>query len=242
MPRLENPAIPAATAESWRTWMMTGAITTAVSRRRMRGAHAGLKKILVEGRSNGNGHGWDDFSGAMLRHNVDDAIRSLSPEEMQVLKLAYFGGYSNRQIAREVGVREWTVKRRLTRALHALSEHLEYGRAIGRRVVYAILLFLSGKWLSDVAQNTWQAAAVAGVAVVIATGPTPSPATTTAPPQSHQTAASTHAAPSPAPVVPSRAVPTSVPPAQVPIVDGSVHVTVPLRPLPPLIKEIENLL
>src|SRR5207248_468948 len=77
-------------------------------------------------------YAWKDFSGAMVRHAVDDAMRALPPEYMRVVKLAYFGGYSNREIALEVGLTEATVQRRLRRALGAISYHIQHGRAVGR--------------------------------------------------------------------------------------------------------------
>lgn len=33
----------------------------------------------------------------MIRHAIDEAMRSLPPQEAQVVKLAYFGGYSNKR-------------------------------------------------------------------------------------------------------------------------------------------------
>src|SRR5439155_21943303 len=174
MTDLENQTVPVGTYDSWRTWLMTGARRTPVDPRRMRGAHKGLKKILVEGLLNSAEapYTWKDFSGAMVRHAVDDAMRALPPEDTQVVKLAYFGGYSNREIAREVGLTEGTVQRRLRRALAAISDHIQHGRAIGRRVLYGAGLILSGKWLHDAGQHALTATAVVGAAtVIIATQP-----------------------------------------------------------------------
>jgi DNA-binding CsgD family transcriptional regulator len=169
MPDADNHTVPVATYESWRAWLMTGARRTPVDKRRLRGAHTGLKKILLEGLTNGVGdmHRWHNFSGAMVRHAVDDAMRSLPPEDTKMVKLAYFGGYSNREIAEEVGVTEWTVRRRLRRALAAISEHIQTGRTAGRRVAYGLAVFFSGRWLSDHATHVWTATAVAGAAIVI---------------------------------------------------------------------------
>src|SRR6266849_7869727 len=47
MPEPENHAVPGATNDSWRTWLMTGARRTRVDPRRMRGDNKGLKKMLV---------------------------------------------------------------------------------------------------------------------------------------------------------------------------------------------------
>src|SRR6266851_363965 len=86
---VENHTVPPATRDSWRAWLMTGASRAPADRRRLRGANKGLKKILLEGLvgNSENGHRWQDFSGAMVRHAVDDAMRSLPPEETKVVKL-----------------------------------------------------------------------------------------------------------------------------------------------------------
>ena len=135
MPEAENHVLPLSTNDTWRTWLMTGARRTPADRRRVRGAHQGLKKMLLEGTTNGDDrpHAWKDFSGAMIRHAVDEAMRTLPTEDKQVVKLAYFGGFSNREIAVETGLTEATVQRRLRRALSSISEHIQRGRALGRR-------------------------------------------------------------------------------------------------------------
>lgn len=174
MTDLENHTVPPETHESWRAWLMTGARRTPVDKRRLRGANRGLKKILVEGLTeNGDHtHRWQDFSGAMVRHAVDDAMRNLPPEERRVIKLAYFGGFSNREIANEVGATEWAVQRRLRRALAAVSDYIQHGQALGRRALCGLGLFLSGRWLTE---HVWTATAVASAAVVVAAS-SPAPA------------------------------------------------------------------
>src|SRR5256885_7501378 len=173
MPAAENHVLPGATNDTWRTWLMTGVRRTPVDRRRMRGAHKGLKKMLIEGMDNGEDrpHAWKDFSGAMIRHAVDDAIRSLPREDKEVVKLAYFGGFSNREIASQVGLTEGTVQRRLRRALAAISDHIQHGRAIGRRAMSVLVIWLSGRWLADSAHHLVQVAVVAGAAAVIVAQP-----------------------------------------------------------------------
>jgi hypothetical protein len=194
----------------------------------MRGDHTGLKKMLVEGMTNGEGrpHAWKEFSGAMVRHAVDEAMQTLPPEDKQVVKLAYFGGYSNRAIAEEVGLTEGTVQRRLRRALAAISEQIQHGRAFSRRAVSTVMIWLSGRWLSDTTHHVVQAAAVAGVTAIIVSqsGPSaaPVPPVTVMPP------------------VPSPSVPGAMPtqpahPAGVPAVQPpAVKVPVALPSPPPL--------
>jgi RNA polymerase sigma factor (sigma-70 family) len=178
MPGAERRALAGSTNDSWRTWLMTGTRRTPADRRRMRGAHKGLKKMLLEGMANGDErpHAWKDFSGAMIRHAVDEAMRSLAAEDKEVVKLAYFGGCSNHEIAVETGLTEATVQRRLRRALAAISEHIQHGRALGRKAVYALTLWFSARWLSDLASHVAPAAVAAAVTVIVVSQPAPSPA------------------------------------------------------------------
>jgi RNA polymerase sigma factor (sigma-70 family) len=186
-PEAENHLLPGATSDTWRTWLMTGARRSSIDRRRMRGAYKGLKRMLIEGMSNGDGrpHDWADFSGAMIRHAVDEAIRTLPTQDTQAVKLAYFGGYSNREIARQIGLTESGVQRRLKKALAAISDNIEHGGALGRRALYVLAVWLSGRWLSEVAHNTVQVAAVATAAVIVVSYPAP----VTAPPPAQAHAA-----------------------------------------------------
>src|SRR5260370_7487735 len=153
-----NHLLSGATNDTWRTWLMTGVRRDRVDRRRMRGANKGLKKMLLEGMHNGDErpHAWKDFSGAMIRHAVEEAIRALPHDDKQVVKLAYFGGYSNREIALWVGMTEGTVQRRLRRALTAISEHIQHGRTQVRRAMYALTTWLSGRCLHDTAHHLAQ--------------------------------------------------------------------------------------
>src|ERR1700674_59918 len=103
MPEAANYLLPGATNDVWRTWLMTGARRAPVDRRRMRGANRGLKKMLIEGMSNGEGktHAWKDFSGAMIRHPVDEAVRTLPLEDRRAGKVRCVGGYSNQEIGQQ---------------------------------------------------------------------------------------------------------------------------------------------
>lgn len=239
MSDVNDHTVPPETYESWRSWLMTGARRSAVDRRRLRGAHKGLKKILLEGLVNAGEHRWQDFSGAMVRHAVDDAMRSLPPEDTQVVKLAYFGGYSNREIAREVGLTEGTVQRRLRRALAAISDHIQHGHELGRRAAYGLAFFLSGRWLSQAASHVWTATAVASAAVVIVAAQ-PVPGTI----QHHLAAPATQAAQRSGPVVapvPSPTVPAQIQaPISAPVTLPTVQV--PKLTLPPIPAKLKNLL
>lgn len=129
--------------DSWRTWLMTGARRPPIDHRRVRGANKGLKKMLVEGMGNGSEgpRSWLKFSGAMVRQAVDDGVRALPPQQKQLIKLAYFGGLTNAEIAERLGLPISSVERGLRQAIARVSEYVERGRAAGRKALYALLLF-----------------------------------------------------------------------------------------------------
>ena len=173
MAEAENHALPGVANDSWRMWLMTGSRREPVDRRRLRGAHRGLKKMLIEGMTNGGDkpHAWKEFSGAMIRHAVDDAMRALPVEDKQLVKLAYFGGLSNREIAENIGMTSATVQRRLGKAIDAISDYIERGRSFGRRAFYALTIWLCGRWIGDATHQAVQAAAVMSAAAIIVAQP-----------------------------------------------------------------------
>src|SRR3979409_1898165 len=112
--------------DTWRTWLLTGTRRPHIDRSRGRGAHKGLKRMLVEGTSSGGDrpHSWARFSGAMVRQAVDDGVRMLPPHKNQLIKLAYFGGLSNAEIAWRMGINISSVERGLKQAVAAVSEYV----------------------------------------------------------------------------------------------------------------------
>ena len=78
----ENHVVPPAASGSWRTWLVTGARQEPIQRRRVRGAHKELKRLLVEGMSDDGDltHSWKSFSGAMVRQAVEEAVRLAAPQ------------------------------------------------------------------------------------------------------------------------------------------------------------------
>jgi RNA polymerase sigma factor (sigma-70 family) len=254
----ENDNLPATTNDSWRSWLTSGVRRVALDRRRLQGSHRGLKKILAEGltgsvNSLDTPYTWKETSGAMVRHAVDDAMNALPPEDTEVVKLAYFGGYSNREIAEQVGMTEGAVQRRLRNALAKISNKIQHGHEYGRRAVYGIAAFLSGKWLSEPARHAWQVTAVAGVAavtgvaaVIVASQPAPTAAAPghAAPGAQSAPAATKTVVPLPSPSLPVALpaevhVPTvQVPTVQVPTVQVSPLPSPSLPPLPPRIKNL----
>ncbi len=177
--------LPPAASDSWRSWLMTGVRRGPFDRRRIKGADQGLKKMLVEGTTHPDEGPppWNDFSSAMVRQSVDEALNSLPSEEKQTVKLAYFGGLTNREIAQRLGVGEGSVRRMLRKAMAAVSDHVERGRVAGRRAVYAIAGWLTARAVLDgthrsgaAADQVLQAAAAVTVGVVAAAVLVSSPA------------------------------------------------------------------
>ena len=238
MQEAENNVLPVETSDSWRSWLMTGLRREPVDRRRMRGEHKGLKKLLIEGMGTGEDRprAWNDFSGAMIRHAVDEAMGALPVEEKRLVKLAYFGGYSNRDIARTVGLTEATVQRRLRRALGAISEYVQNGRTLGRRAVFGFMLWLSSRSLRDGTHHVVQAATVAAAATVVIVSQPGSLATTSSParPAPAHAAGAPHVIPAIVPLIPS---PTAASPLkpQVPAAPSVVAPSVvPPTVIPPV--------
>ena len=89
----------------------------------------------------------------MDRQAVGEALKSLPDQQRQVVKLAYFGGLTNREIAEQVGLPVSGVRRRLREALATVSVYVERSRAAGSKVVYALLAWFGGRWL-DAAQRS----------------------------------------------------------------------------------------
>ena len=58
------------------------------------------------------------------RRRVAEAVDSLPPEQSELLRLAYFGGLSHREISAQTDVPLGTVKSRIRLALRMLSTHL----------------------------------------------------------------------------------------------------------------------
>ena len=149
-PEAENHVVSPAANMSWRTWLMTGIRRDPIYRRRVRGAHKGLKRMLVEGMGEGvvRQGSWRAFSGAMVRQAVGEAVGSLPPRQRQLIKLAYFSDLSNREIAEGLGITLSSVERGLRQAIARVSEQVERGRIAGRKAIYALAMFLGGRWLS----------------------------------------------------------------------------------------------
>jgi len=179
--------VPAAASDAWRTWLMTGARRPPFDRRRINGSHRGLKKLMVQGTTNPPDRSlpWNDFSAAMIRQAVDEALNTLPSSHKQAVKLAYFGGFTNQEIAEHLGVGEAAVKRILQVALVTVSDHVERGKTSTRRVIYFLAMGAALRQLVDflrrmpAVDQVAQAGVVAVAGVVTASvlvGHSPTPA------------------------------------------------------------------
>src|SRR5438045_9186096 len=105
MRHLDTGSMTEAAHDSWRTWLLTGVRRDPVDRRRIRGSHIGLKKMLLEGMNVrfDKPYTWKEFSDAMVRQSVGEAMHAGGREETQLVNLADFGGLSERDIADRQG-------------------------------------------------------------------------------------------------------------------------------------------
>jgi len=177
MRRLDTGSALEAAHDTWRTWLLTGVRRDPVDRRRIRGSHLGLKKMLLEGTNVrvDKPYTWKEFSDAMVRQSVGEAMHSMRRDDSELVELADFRGLSNLEIASNLGIGEATVERRLRRALDVMSRFIERGRGFGQRVIAAIAVWISGRWLSDAMQNVAPVGAVAAATVIILAGPSAGP-------------------------------------------------------------------
>jgi hypothetical protein len=165
--------LPAEASDAWRTWLMSGARRPPFDRRRINGSHRGLKKLMIEGTTNPPDRSlpWNDFSAAMIRHAVDEALNTLPSGHKQAVKLAYFGGFTNQAIAEHLGVGEAAVKQMLQVAMATVSAHVERGKSTTRKAIYFLAIWAGGRRLIDFLQHLRPAMdQVAQASVVVAAG------------------------------------------------------------------------
>jgi RNA polymerase sigma-70 factor (ECF subfamily) len=116
---------------SLRTWLLTSVRNRSIDYLRGRGAHERqeleLEPVLaaVGLRSDP----WREVSQSLERIAVREAMGNLPAEQRQAVELAYFAGYSHREIAEMTSVPLSTVKGRMRLALEKLSSYLQ-GRGL----------------------------------------------------------------------------------------------------------------
>lgn len=115
---------------SLRAWLLTSVRNRCIDYLRGRGAHerreVDLHPELVSAASSDP---WREVALSLERTAVRDAVGSLPIEQRQVVELAYFGGYSQSEIADMTRVPLGTVKGRMRLALEKLGSYLR-GRGL----------------------------------------------------------------------------------------------------------------
>ena len=111
---------------SLRGWLLTSVRNRSIDYLRGRGAHERreleLQPTLAE--SAPHSDPWREVSLSLERAAVREAMSSLPPEQREAIELAYFGGYSHKEIAGMTSVPLSTVKGRMRLALEKLSSYL----------------------------------------------------------------------------------------------------------------------
>ena len=118
---------------SLRTWLMTAVRNRSIDYLRGRGAHERYEKEIPETvAASGTGSDpWREVSASLERDAIKEALAILPVEQRQAVELAYFGGYSHREIADMIRVPLSTVKGRMRLAMEKLHSYLQ-----GRGFVY----------------------------------------------------------------------------------------------------------
>jgi RNA polymerase sigma-70 factor, ECF subfamily len=116
---------------SLRTWLLTTVRNRAIDYLRGRpGRERQELELSVALPSHGTGSDpWRDVAESLEREALRQALVSLPPDQRQVVELAYYGGYTQREIAEIVQVPLGTIKGRTRLALEKLSSYLQ-GRGL----------------------------------------------------------------------------------------------------------------
>lgn len=122
----------AADRGSLRTWLITSVRNRSLDTLRGRGAHERQERELKPDlRASGpTADPWHEASLSLERTAIREAMGTLPVDQRQAVELAYFGGYSHREIAAMSRVPLSTVKGRMRLALEKLNTYL-----VGRGLV-----------------------------------------------------------------------------------------------------------
>jgi RNA polymerase sigma-70 factor (ECF subfamily) len=112
---------------SLRAWLMATVRNRSIDYLRGRGAHEREERELKATVAIAGPHQdpWHEVSLSLERKAVRDALSNLPIEQRQAVELAYFGGYTHREIASMTRVPLSTVKGRMRLALEKLSSYLQ---------------------------------------------------------------------------------------------------------------------
>ena len=114
-----------------RTWLLVSVRNRSIDYLRGRSAHERreleLQPAVAE--TGPRSDPWREVSLSLERTAVREAMSNLPAEQRQAIELAYFAGYSHREIADMTSVPLSTVKGRMRLALEKLSSYLQ-GRGL----------------------------------------------------------------------------------------------------------------
>jgi RNA polymerase sigma-70 factor (ECF subfamily) len=124
---------------SVRTWLLAivhnrgiDHLRSSASRRRTRDkVEAEARTSMLSGASQANEAFAETWRNSQ-RDQVREALRGLPPEQLQVLELAYFSGYTHAEISNLLAVPLGTVKGRMRLGLKKVREH--FGSAAGEMI------------------------------------------------------------------------------------------------------------
>jgi RNA polymerase sigma-70 factor, ECF subfamily len=111
---------------SLRTWLLAAVRNRSIDYLRGRGGHERQEQELGPdvAETSTSSDPWREVALSLERSAVRDALGSLPSEQKQVVELAYFGGYSQKEIAEMTRVPLGTVKGRMRLALEKMSSYL----------------------------------------------------------------------------------------------------------------------
>ena len=116
---------------SLRSWLMITVRNRSIDYLRGRAAHERDERELLPAVESAGPSSdvWREVSQSLERSAVREALASLPSEQRQAVELAYFGGYTSREIAGMTRVPVSTVKGRMRLALEKLGSYLQ-GRGL----------------------------------------------------------------------------------------------------------------
>ena len=116
---------------SLRAWLLTSVRNRCIDYLRGRGSHERQEQELLPEvvSSQSASDPWREVALSLERTAVREAMASLPSEQRQVVEMAYFGGYSQAEIADLTRVALGTVKGRMRLALEKMSSYLR-GRGL----------------------------------------------------------------------------------------------------------------
>lgn len=111
---------------SLRTWLLAAVRNRSIDYLRGRGGHERREQELGPElpETTPSSDPWREVALSLERSAVRDAVGSLPSEQKQVVELAYFGGYSQKEIAEMTRVALGTVKGRMRLALEKMGSYL----------------------------------------------------------------------------------------------------------------------